>query len=170
MPESVLTTKLFAPSTYPELVSRLHLYERLDKGLTRKLTLVSAPTGFGKSTLVTGWLSEKAYLAAWLSLDQGDNDPARFWMYLIAAIQTIHDEIGKEALQIVSVPKLRSIEPVAISLINDIFQLDQDLILILDFPDTQKAMKTSVGLTKMLGIAFTTAPAVSVEEFDKLMT
>ena len=67
-----------------------------------------------------GWLSERDLPVAWLSLDQGDNDPVRFWTYLIAAIQTIHQEIGAEARQIVSVPQLRSTEPVAISLINDI--------------------------------------------------
>ena len=64
--------------------------------------------------------------------DQGDNDPVRFWTYLIAAIQTIHQEVGVDARQIVSAPQLRSIEPVAISLINDISQLPHDLIVVLD--------------------------------------
>jgi LuxR family transcriptional regulator, maltose regulon positive regulatory protein len=130
--DQLLTTKLYIPQLGVDLVPRPGLYERLDAGLTRKLTLISAPTGFGKSTLMTGWLSERDQLAAWLSLDRGDNDPVRFWTYLIAAIQTIHQETGAEARQIVSAPQLRSTESVAISLINDISQLGHDLIMVLD--------------------------------------
>jgi LuxR family maltose regulon positive regulatory protein len=107
---------------------------QLNRGLEQdcKLTLISAPAGFGKSTLVSGWLAESRLQAAWLSLDQGDNDPVRFWTYLIAAIQTIHLEMGVEARQIVTVPQLRSTEAVVISLLNDISQLAHDLILVLD--------------------------------------
>jgi LuxR family maltose regulon positive regulatory protein len=130
--DQLLTTKLYIPQLSVDLVPRPRLYERLDESLRRKLTLVSAPTGFGKSTLVTGWLSERDHPVAWLSLDPGDNDPVRFWTYLIGAIQTIHPEIGVEALQIVSAPRLRSTEFVAISLINDISQLTCDLVVILD--------------------------------------
>ncbi len=130
--EQLLTTKLYIPQLHADTIPRPHLYQRLDEGLKRKLILVSAPTGFGKSTLVTGWLDENDYTAAWLSLDHGDNDPVRFWTYLIAAIQTIHHEIGVEARQIVSAPELRSTEPVAISLLNDISQLAHELILVLD--------------------------------------
>jgi LuxR family maltose regulon positive regulatory protein len=130
--EQLLTTKLYIPQLRADLVPRPHLYDRLDEGLSRKLILISAPTGFGKSTLVISWLSERDLPVAWLSLDQGDNDPVRFWTYLIAAIQTIHQEIGAEARQIISAPQLRSTEPVAISLINDISQLVDDLIVVLD--------------------------------------
>jgi LuxR family maltose regulon positive regulatory protein len=96
------------------------------------LTLISAPAGFGKSTLVSSWLAKSGIKAAWLSLDPGDNDPVRFWSYLVAAFQTIHVDIGEEARQIASTPQLRSIEPAAISLINDISPLAHDLILVLD--------------------------------------
>jgi len=130
--DQLLTTKLYIPQQNVDLISRPRLYERLDQGLKCKLTLVSAPTGFGKSTLVTGWMSENDHSAAWLSLDEGDNDPVRFWTYLIAAIQTIHQDVGLEARQIVSAPQLRNNEPVAISLINEISQLDHDLIVVLD--------------------------------------
>jgi LuxR family maltose regulon positive regulatory protein len=106
--EQLLTTKLYIPQLRADLVPRPHLYDRLDEGLSRKLILISAPTGFGKSTLVISWLSERDLPVAWLSLDQGDNDPVRFWTYLIAAIQTIHQEIGAEARQIISAPQLRS--------------------------------------------------------------
>jgi LuxR family maltose regulon positive regulatory protein len=111
--EQLLTTKLYIPPLSSDIVPRPHLYERLDEVFTRKLTLVSAPTGFGKSTLVTGWISERDQPVAWLSLDQGDNDPVRFWTYLIAAIQTVHQETGVEARQIASASQLRSTEPVA---------------------------------------------------------
>jgi LuxR family maltose regulon positive regulatory protein len=87
--EQLLTTKLYIPPLRSDLVPRPHLYQHLDEGLTRKLTLIAAPTGFGKSTLVIGWLSETGRSVAWLSIDPGDNDPVRFWTYLIAAIQTI---------------------------------------------------------------------------------
>ena len=130
--EQLLNTKLYTPPLRPDLVPRPRLDVRLDEGSNRKLTLVSAMAGFGKSTLVSGWIAERGVQAAWLSLDQGDNDPVRFWMYLIAAIQTIHKEIGVEARQIISAPQLRSTEPVVISLINDISQLAENLILVLD--------------------------------------
>ena len=70
----LLTTKLYIPQLSVNLVSRSRLYERLDEGLTRKLTLISAPAGFGKSTLVAEWLSERNHPAAWFSLDEGDNE------------------------------------------------------------------------------------------------
>jgi LuxR family maltose regulon positive regulatory protein len=148
--DQLLTTKLYIPQLGVDLVPRPHLYERLDEGLTRKLTLVSAPTGFGKSTLVTGWLSERGQPAAWLSLDQGDNDPVRFWTYLIAAIQTIHQETGVGARQIVSAPQLRSTESVAISLINDIFRLTHDLIVVLDDYHVIEAEQVHAGLSYLL--------------------
>ena len=110
--DQLLTTKLHIPQLGVHLVPRPHLYERLDESLTRKLTLVSAPTGFGKSTLVIDWIAERDQPAAWLSLDQGDNDPVRFWTYLIAAIQTVHLETGVGARQIVGAPQLRSTETV----------------------------------------------------------
>lgn len=130
--EQLLTTKLYIPPQRIDLVPRPHLYTRLNEGSNRKLTLISAPAGFGKSTLVSNWLAESGAKAAWLSLDQGDNDPVRFWTYLIAAIQTVHQEMGVEARQVVSAPQLRSTEPVVISLINDISQLADNLVLVLD--------------------------------------
>ena len=148
--DQLLTTKLYIPQHIVDLVPRPQLYERLDEGLTRKLTLVSAPTGFGKSTLVTGWLSERGLSAAWLSLDGGDNDPVRFWTYLIGAIQTVHPESGGEARQIVSAFQVRSVESVAISLINDISQLRNNLILTLDDYHIIDAEEVQAGLSYLL--------------------
>lgn len=132
MSDILLATKLFVPQTTPALVSRPHLFQHLNAGLVRKLTLVSAPAGFGKSTLVTGWLAETGQTAAWLSLDQGDNDPVRFWTYVIAAIQTVNSDVGIEARQIIGSPQLRSAEPAVISLINEISKFTHNLILVLD--------------------------------------
>jgi len=147
---SLLTTKLYIPQLSINLVPRLRLYKHLDEGLTRKLTLVSAPAGFGKSTLVSSWLFESDQPVAWLSLDHGDNDPVRFWTYFIAAIQTIHQEIGVEACQIVSAPQLRSPEPVVISLINDISQLTHDQIVVLDDYHVIEAEQVHAGLSYLL--------------------
>ncbi|HSF80148.1 MAG TPA: LuxR C-terminal-related transcriptional regulator [Anaerolineales bacterium] len=148
--DQILTTKLYIPQLSVDLVPRPRLYARLDEGLRRKLTLISAPTGFGKSTLVTGWLSERDQPVAWLSLDRGDNDLVRFWTYLIAAIQTIHLDIGVEARQIVSAPQLRSSELVLVRLINDISQLSRDLIVILDDYHVIEAEQVHAGLSYLL--------------------
>jgi LuxR family maltose regulon positive regulatory protein len=132
MATSLLQTKLYVPPPRPDLVPRPRLIERLNTGVMRKVTLISAPAGFGKSTLVSGWLAESGRSAAWLSLDEGDNDPVRFWTYLIAAVQAVHPEMGEEARQIIGSPQLRSAEPAVISLINDISDLTRNLILVLD--------------------------------------
>ena len=84
----LLRTKLYTPPVRPGLVSRQRLIERLNEGLRlgRRLTLVSAPAGFGKTTLLSDWL-KRVPNAAWLSLDEGDNEPARFWAYVLAALR-----------------------------------------------------------------------------------
>jgi len=89
MSSRLLATKLYVPPIRPELVPRPRLVERLKAGLRCKLTLVSAPAGFGKTTLLSECAGRCDGPVAWLSLDKGDNDPARFWAYLIAAVQTI---------------------------------------------------------------------------------
>src|SRR5512136_2318314 len=87
----ILATKLYVPPPRPKVVLRLRLIERLNEGLPagRKLTLISAPAGFGKTTLVSEWLAGVQRPAAWLSLDEGDNDLARFLAYLVTALQTM---------------------------------------------------------------------------------
>ncbi|UCG22712.1 MAG: hypothetical protein JSW55_11055 [Chloroflexota bacterium] len=153
MPETLLRTKLFAPPVRQNLVSRPHLLEQLNQARQpgHKLTLISAPAGFGKSTLVSNWLAELNGQAAWLSLDQGDNDPVKFWTYVIAAIQTVDPEVGDEARQIMGSPQLRSTEPAVVSLVNDISQLDQELILVLDDYHLVEAEQIHDGLSYLLG-------------------
>ena len=91
MPTPILATKLYIPPPRPKAVRRPRLIERLNEGVSsgRRLTLVSAPAGFGKTTLVSEWVAGCGCPIAWLSLDEGDNDPTRFLAYLVAALQTI---------------------------------------------------------------------------------
>ncbi|MDQ1601983.1 MAG: hypothetical protein QOD68_3457, partial [Actinomycetota bacterium] len=104
MPTLLLDTKLYLPRSPRGLVPRSRLRKRLDRGATSTLMLVSAPAGFGKSTLLAEWLAagpaaptdERS--AAWLSLDRGDNNPVAFWSYLIAALRTMAPGVGARAL------------------------------------------------------------------------
>ncbi len=89
MPTPILATKLYIPPPRPKVVLRPRLIERLNEGLQRKLTLISAPAGFGKTTLVSEWVAGCGQTVAWLSLDEEDNDLTRFLTYLIAALQTL---------------------------------------------------------------------------------
>src|SRR5947209_20603110 len=94
MPTPILATKLYIPRPRPNVVSRPRLLERLNEGLHRKLTLLSAPAGFGKTTVVSEWVERIERPVAWLSLDEGENDLTRFLTYLVAALQTIAATIG----------------------------------------------------------------------------
>ena len=88
MSTPILATKLYIPPLRPHVVSRPRLLERLNEGLHRNLTLISAPAGFGKTTLVSEWLAGCQRPTAWLSLGEGENDSTRFLTYLVAALQT----------------------------------------------------------------------------------
>src|SRR5690242_6240478 len=94
MSTPILATKLYLPRPRPDAVPRPRLIARLDEGLHRPLTLVAAPAGFGKTTLVADWVAGCGRPAAWLSLDDGDSDPARFLAYLVAALRTIAPDLG----------------------------------------------------------------------------
>ncbi len=110
MSTSILATKLYIPPPLHKVVLRSRLIERLNAGLHHKLTLISAPPGFGKTTLFSEWVVGCERPAAWLSLDEGDNDLARFLTYLVAALQTISANIGADVLEgapIASVPAKR---------------------------------------------------------------
>src|SRR5437763_11359818 len=106
----ILATKLYLPRLRPNVVSRPRLIERLNEGLHRNLTLISAPAGFGKTTLVSEWIAFIERPTAWLSLDEGENDPARFLAYLVAALQTIAATIGEGVLGVLQSPQPPPIE------------------------------------------------------------
>ncbi len=134
-PSPLLETKLFSPRLRSGSVSRPRLIERLNQAADRKLTLVSAPAGSGKSTLLAEWLAtmpDGERPAAWLSLDQSDNDPALFWAYVIAALQTLRRETGVRALSLLHSPQPAPIESVLTALINEINLIEGDFTLILD--------------------------------------
>lgn len=131
MAGDLLQTKLYVPWLRPSLVPRPHLIKKLNTGLDRKLTLISAPAGFGKTTLVSEWIHQTDLSVAWLSLDESDNDLHRFLAYFVAAIQTINGDIGKNALTALQTPG-GNIEGVLTSLLNEIDKSDADFILVLD--------------------------------------
>jgi LuxR family maltose regulon positive regulatory protein len=134
MSASLLTTKLYMPPASPRLVSRPRLIRQLDEGLhlNQRLTLVSAPAGFGKTTLLSDWLRHAERPVAWLSLDDGDNDPLRFSAYLLAALQSIDPKIGQSAATILQSPQPPDLESLTTSLVNDFAETQQQLILVLD--------------------------------------
>jgi LuxR family maltose regulon positive regulatory protein len=127
MTTPLLKTKLCIPPVRPEVVARPRLFERLNAGLHRKLTLISAPAGFGKTTLVSEWVQAMGgatppVAIAWLSLDESDNDPIRFWSYFIAALQTIYPAIGQSALAALQSPRPVPIESILTFLSNDVIE------------------------------------------------
>jgi LuxR family maltose regulon positive regulatory protein len=134
LPEPLLRTKLFIPPVRPNLVERPHLIEQLNQGLRlgHKLTLVSAPPGFGKTTLISSWIHQLNAPATWLSLDEGDNEPNRFVFYMIAALQEAHRELGESTLSLLQSPQPPPLETLLTLLINDLATLPCQAILILD--------------------------------------
>jgi LuxR family maltose regulon positive regulatory protein len=131
----LLTTKLYGPPVGPRLVPRPHLIQYLEEGLRlgHRMTLVSAPAGFGKTTLLGDWLRQTDRPAAWLSLDEGDNDPTRFLAYLIAALQRIDPDVGQTAQAMLQAPRGASQpELLLTTLINDIVATAESFILVLD--------------------------------------
>ena len=134
MSTPILATKLYIPPPRPQLVIRLRLIERLNEGLSsrRKLTIISAPAGFGKTTLISEWVSVCERPVAWLSLDEGDNDPVRFLTYLITALQTIVPNIGAGVLHMLQSTQSPPIETVLTILLNEIATIPDNFIFVLD--------------------------------------
>ncbi len=128
------TTKLYIPPSRPDLVSRQRLFRRLHEGLRqgRRLTLLSAPAGSGKTTLVSEWVCDVPREVAWLSLDEEDGDPVRFLTYLIAALQQVDGRIGQTALLILQGPRVPPAHSLVTPLVRDIITADTALTLVLD--------------------------------------
>src|SRR3984893_12561685 len=132
MPTPILATNLYLPRLRPNVVSRPRLLERLNEGLHRKLTLIAAPAGFGKTTLVSVWVEGIARPTAWLSLDEGENDPARFLAYLVAALQTIAATLGEGVLGVLHSPQPPPPESILTALLNEITTIPDHFVLVLD--------------------------------------
>ncbi len=132
MSEPLILTKLYIPPPRQKVVLRPRLIDRLDESLQSKLTLISAPAGFGKTTLVSEWAAISGHPIAWLSLDEGDNDPTRFLTYLVAALQTIGPKIGAGVLAALQSPQPPPSEAILTTLLNEITTLPDHFILVLD--------------------------------------
>jgi LuxR family maltose regulon positive regulatory protein len=145
-----LATKLYVPSLQPKAVFRPRLIERLNEGLHSKLTLLSAPAGFGKTTLLSEWLAAQGREAAWLSLDEEDSDPSRFLAYLVAALQTIAPNIGEGVLGALQAPQPPPTESILVALLNDITAFEGDFILVLDDYHVIDARAVNDALTFLL--------------------
>jgi LuxR family maltose regulon positive regulatory protein len=134
-PYPLLATKLYAPPVRPQLVTRPRLLAQLDMGLASKLTLLSAPAGFGKTTLLSAWCAiaqGRAVSCAWVSLEAADADPLRFWSYVIAALGALQPELGAPALALLQSPQPLPIEAVLTPLLNTLTTLATDAVLVLD--------------------------------------
>ena len=132
MSTPILTTKLYVPPPRPHAVLRPRLTGRLNEGLHRKLTLISAPAGFGKTTLLGEWVAGCERPAAWLSLDEADSDPTRFLAYLVAALQTIAPNIAEGVLGMLQSPQPPPTEAVLTTMLNETATIEDDLALVLD--------------------------------------
>jgi len=134
MPAPILATKLYVLQPRPGIVSRPRLIDQLNAGLAKgaKLTLISAPAGFGKTTMTNEWITRRERPVAWLSLDEGDSDPTRFLTYFISALQTIAPNVGEEALLVLQSPQPPPVETILITLLNEIISIPDNFIFVLD--------------------------------------
>ncbi|HZS76457.1 MAG TPA: LuxR C-terminal-related transcriptional regulator [Ktedonobacteraceae bacterium] len=152
--EPLLVTKLQLPRMQKSLLRREHLWQALDKGLDYRLTVISGPAGYGKTTAVAQWITERSShpdfpRVAYIALDEGDNDPIRFWRYVIAACQKFQAGFGKEALDLLlasrlppfealdlllasRIPPFKPLDMMITVMLNELSQLEQPCVLILD--------------------------------------
>ncbi len=129
-PVGLLITKLHIPAPRAALVPRLRLTARLSP--SRPLTVIAAPAGFGKTTLLSDWIPKSQQSVTWLSLDDDDNDPIRFWIYVIAALQRLRADLGVSALTLLQSPLPPPITSILTTLINEIADFPEDFSIIFD--------------------------------------
>jgi LuxR family maltose regulon positive regulatory protein len=148
----LIATKILIPPARPDLVPRPQLLRLMDAALERPhgLILVSAPAGFGKTTLVTEWLHHCKRPAAWLSLDRDDNEPARFWRYVVAALQTVDPGLGETARAALEAPQFPPQEELIASILNDLAAARRNLILVLDDYHVIETPSIHAGLSHLL--------------------
>lgn len=132
MSAPVLATKLYIPAPQPGVVPRPRLIGQLNAGLHRKLTLISAGAGFGKTTLAREWVAGCGLPVAWLSLDAGDSDPMRFLTYMVSALQTVAPGVGSGVLGAMQSPQPPPVEAIMTSLLNEVSTIPGRLVLVLD--------------------------------------
>jgi LuxR family transcriptional regulator, maltose regulon positive regulatory protein len=131
-PDELLATKLHLPRPPRGFVARPRLVDRLDDGLARELTLICAPAGFGKTSLLADWSQRRERRVGWLSLDAGDNDPVRFWRHAVAALDRARPGVAERAAPLLGLPAPASFEAVATAVVNELATEDGDALLVLD--------------------------------------
>jgi LuxR family maltose regulon positive regulatory protein len=130
--DGLLATKLYLPRPQPSFVPRPRLVGQLHQGLAGPLTLVCAPAGFGKTALLADWARGSPRPVAWLSLDAGDNDPARFWRHVIAALEEVRPGVGERIAGLLGPPAPPTFEGLVTALINDLAGQPDQVLLVLD--------------------------------------
>ncbi len=130
--DELLATKVNIPRTRPDRLARARLFQRLDEGMARALALVCTPAGFGKTTLLAHWATNTNRAVAWLSLDPDHNDPARFWRYVVAALDRAREGLGEQLRPLLTAPTPLSGHGVVTALINQFQAQPDELALVLD--------------------------------------
>src|SRR5215211_1343329 len=144
----LLGTKLYIPRARSNRVPRPRLLGRLSS--TRPLTLLVAPAGFGKTTLLSDWISQSECRVTWLSLEEGDNDPIRFWVYIIAALQKLQADLCESALALLQSPQPPPITSILSTLINEISSFPESFSIVLDDYHLIKTQPIHEALTFLL--------------------
>src|SRR5262245_22825331 len=128
----LLATKIGIPTIRPDLLPRSHLIGRLEEATSRDFVLVSTPPGFGKTTLLASWAKRTERPLTWLSLDPDDNDPGRFWRYIVAAVDRVHNGIGEQALSLLNASEHPTPKAIFTALLNGLVTRPDELVLVLD--------------------------------------
>jgi len=149
---SILSTKYFIPSLPLDVIRRPYLTEQVNAGLEagHSLTLISAPAGYGKTTLLAEWISEYNDQVVWLSLDEQDNNPHRFWTYFITALQTVPQSLGQSSLKSLEFAHDSDPQNFLTELINDAAVLEHKIIIVLDDYHLISNQEIHSGLTFIL--------------------
>ena len=128
----LLSTKLFIPPPRKNLVSRPRLVKHLNGGLDKKLTIIAAPAGFGKTTLLSEWIPQSSRCVTWFSIDEADNDSARFWAYFITSLQQLRSDLGEGALSLLQSLHTPQIASILTTLINEVTAFPDAFAIVLD--------------------------------------
>jgi LuxR family transcriptional regulator, maltose regulon positive regulatory protein len=147
----LLATKVNVPHTRPDHLGRSRLIQRLDEGMTREMLLVCTPAGFGKTTLLADWAASAKWSVAWLSLDPEDNDPTRFWRYVVAALDRVHEGLVEQLLPLLSPPGVVSSQGMVTALVNQLQASPDELALVLDDYHLLQSRPIHDGMTFLLG-------------------
>jgi LuxR family maltose regulon positive regulatory protein len=149
--DDILATKVTVPHVRPDLVARPALTERIDDATSYDLCLVCSPPGFGKTTLLAAWAARRNQPVAWLSLDDDDNDPVRFWRYVVAALDRVRQGVGARAATLLVGPGRVPVAAVVTALINDLAARDEAIVLALDDYHSIGSQAVHDGVTFLLG-------------------